>query len=341
MMKKNKAIAFTAVNQSEFQEIPMPTPAPGQVVIETVISTVSSGTERALLTGECNTNIYASQVASAPTYPRWPGYSAAGTIAAVGEGVTSVQVGDRVAIIDTGHQHYEATAEKNVFKIRDDVSFQEAALWHIATFPLAAIRKCRLEMGESALVMGLGVLGMMAVKLLRCAGAAPIIAVDPVPEKRQWALENGADFALDPFDPAFSDIAKRITLGGAKVGIEVTGVGQGLDGILDCMAPFGRVALLGCTRKSDFTIDYYRKVHGPGITLIGAHTNARPKEESYSGWWTRWDDTRAIRTLYESGRLEFASMVSELHPISNYKAVYDRLAAEKTFPVIQFDWRNE
>ena len=40
------------------------------------------------------------------------------------------------------------------------------------------------------------------------------------------------------------------------------------------------------TRHSDFNIDYYRKVHGPGITLIGAHTNARPKSESHPGWWT-------------------------------------------------------
>ena len=81
----------------------------------------------------------------------------------------------------------------------------------------------------------------------------------------------------------FSKKAKELTGGGAKVGIEVTGIGAGLDGILDCMARFGRVALLGCTRNKEFTIDYYRKVHGPGITLIGAHTNARPSCESSNG----------------------------------------------------------
>ena len=56
-----------------------------------------------------------------------------------------------------------------------------------------------------------------------------------------------------------------MTGGVANVGIEVTGVGVGvgLDGILDCMARFGRVALLGCTRDKEFSIDYYRKVHGP------------------------------------------------------------------------------
>jgi len=339
-MPTNQTIVFSAVNQVEFVETAMPEPAAGQVVVKTVVSSISSGTERALLTGECNINIGAAKVAEVPTYPRWPGYSAAGVIAAVGEGVTSVDVGDRVAIIDTGHQLYEATDVKNVFKIEDHVSFQEAALWHIATFPLAAIRKCQLEIGESAIVMGQGVLGMIAVKLLHVAGATPIIAVDPVPEKRQWALENGADYALNPFDPEFAATVKKITGGGAKVGIEVTGIGQGLDGILDCMARFGRVALLGCTRKSDFTIDYYRKVHGPGITLVGAHTNARPKQESYHGWWTRWDDEKALRALHQSCRIEFASMVSEIHKIADYKEVYHRLATEKSFPVIQFDWSD-
>ncbi len=335
---ENQAVVFPAINQAELINVEMPEVEPGKVIVRTVVSSVSSGTERALITGETNTNINAAVVADKPKFPRWPGYSAAGIVHAVGEGVTSVKPGDRVAIIDTAHRRFECTQEKNVFKIRDDVSYSEAALWHIATFPLAAIRKCNLEIGESAIVMGLGVLGMMAVKLLRCAGATPIIAVDPVPEKRDWALANGADYALDPFDPNFAATAKELTNGGARVGIEVTGIGAGLNGILDCMARFGRVALLGCTRRSDFTVDYYRKVHGPGITLVGAHTNARPKVESYPGMWTRWDDEKALRALHESGRLEFASMVSEIHPVEEAPAVYHRLATEKFFPVVQLNW---
>ena len=129
--------------------------------------------------------------------------------------------------------------------------------------------------------MGQGVLGLLALPLLRAAGAIPIIAVDPVAEKRAKALSAGADAALDPFAEDFADTAREITGGGARVGIEVTGFGAGLDGILDCMGRFGRVALLGCTRNKEFSIDYYRKVHAPGITLVGAHTMARPGQESH------------------------------------------------------------
>ena len=81
---------------------------------------------------------------------------------------------------------------------------------------------------------------MFQSPLLKAAGAAPIIAVDPIPEKREKALSIGADYALDPFAEDFVKTVKDLTNGGAKVGIEVTGVGAGLDGILDCMARFGR-----------------------------------------------------------------------------------------------------
>ena len=227
-----------------------------------------------------------------------------------------------------------------VYKLPDGISFNDGALMHIGIFPLAAIRKCRLEIGESAIVMGMGVLGLISIPLLKAAGAAPIIAVDPIPEKREMALSIGADYALDPFAEDFAKTVKDLTNGGAKVGIEVTGVGAGLDGILDCMARFGRVALLGCTRNKDFKIDYYGKVHTPGITLVGAHTIARPDVESHSGWWTQRDDVEALIKLTEMGRIKLSDIIDEIHSPSEAPEVYSRLANEKSFPMVQFDWRK-
>ena len=122
--------------------------------------------------------------------------------------------------------------------------------------------------------------------------------------------------------------------------LEITGIGAGLDGVLDCMAKFGRVALLSCTRDKEFTIDYYKKVHGPGISLIGAHTNARPKVESSRGMWTTHDDVMALQRLYRTGRLELSSMVEEMHSPKEAPEVYHRLATEKSFPLVQFDWER-
>ena len=332
-----RRILFTQAGRAELVSAQVPAPGRGEVLVRLAVSTVSSGTERANLTGDPNTNIF--EPGGEVRWPRSGGYSSAGTVEAVGEGVSDLKAGDRVALAGSTHCQYVCLPRRQMTLLTENVSFEEAALFYIATFPLAAVRKCRTEMGEAAIVMGQGVLGQLAVRLLRTAGAVPVLAADPVESRREQALAGGADAALDPFAPDFASRVREITGGGAKVGIEVTGYGAGLDGILDCMAPFGRVALLGCTRSSDFTIDYYRKVHGPGITLIGAHTLARPKEESHPGWWTDPDDRGALLRLVSGGRLRLKDLIEDTRSPEEAPEVYRRLAAGKSFPVTQFDWR--
>lgn len=332
-----KKIVFTKPNTAELLDYEIGQPKENEVQIKLAVSTISSGTERSNLIGDPNVSpTPGAQV----LFPRALGYSSSGVVTAVGSNATEFEVGDRVAMSWTVHTQYINLDKAFVYKISDNITFEDAALFHIGIFPLAAIRKCHLEIGESAIIMGMGILGLVSIPLLKLAGAAPIIAVDPVAEKREKALSVGADYALDPYDPEFAQKAKNLTGGGANVGIEVTGIGAGLDGILDCMAKFGRVALLGCTRNKDFTIDYYHKVHGPGITLIGAHTRARPNCESHGGWWTQRDDIFAIRKLTEMGRIKLSDMIDEVHSPLEAPEVYTRLANEKSFPLVQFDWRQ-
>lgn len=336
-MSKNFSIYFTEPCVAALCPSDIKAPEDNEILVKLAVSTVSSGTERANLIGE--KNVRPSRTVTDVPFPRISGYSSAGIVMQVGKQVRSVAVGDRVALSWSTHSQYVVMHESNVHKILDDsISFSEAALWTIGTFPMAAIRKCGLEMGESAIVMGLGVLGLVGIKLLRAAGAAPIVAVDPVAEKRAYALQIGADYAFDPYDPDFARKVREVTDGGVNVALEITGIGAGLDGVLDCMAKFGRVALLGCTRDKEFTIDYYKKVHGPGISLIGAHTNARPKVESSRGMWTTHDDVMALQRLFRMGRLELSSLVEEMHSPEDAPEVYHRLATEKSFPLVQFDW---
>jgi len=335
---KQKRIVFTAPCKAELLEDMIPSVGSNDVLVELAVSTVSSGTERANVSGD--TNISPDKPLDKAVFPRYGGYSSAGTVVRIGGEVKSIRVGDRVALEWSTHNQYVCLNEKNVIVIKDDdISFEEAAMCHIGTFPLAAIRKCRTEIGEACIVMGLGILGQMAILQLRAAGAVPIIAADPVKEKRELALRLGADYAFDPFAEDFVEQVKAASNGGVSVAIEVTGVGKGLETVLDCMKRFGRVALLGCTRHSDFTIDYYRKVHAPGITLVGAHTRARPEEESHGGWWTARDDMEAQLKLLSMKRLNYCQLIQETHSPEDAPEVYRRLCTEKNFPVVQFDWR--
>lgn len=336
-----KQILFTEKNKAELLDVESVALKPNQVRVKTVFSTISNGTERANITGNPSVSIE-SNPDSAVVFPRFSGYSASGIVVEKGEAVKSLEIGDRVAVYWSLHRTYNVLSEGNAIKIEsENVSFEEAALAHIGSFPLAAIRKTKLEIGESVMVMGLGTLGLMAVQFARAAGAVPVIAVDPIAERREKALKFGADYAFDPFEADFVQKVKEVTDGGVNIAIEVTGQGAGLNETLDCMARFGRVALLGCTRESEFNIDYYRKVHGPGITLVGAHTMARPKVDSYPGYFTTADDIKAILKLCENKRINLKDMIDETHSPNECAKVYSRLVNDKNFPtVVQFCWES-
>lgn len=339
-MNKIKQIVFTKPKTAELlnmEDVVFETIDKNEVVVKTIFSTVSSGTERANIIGSGNLGPK-SKVA---TFPRYLGYNCSGQVVAVGSSVSDIKPGDNVVVYQSLHKNYNIVDQKNVVKIENEsVSMQEAAIAFIASFPLAAIRKLNLEIGESLMVMGLGLLGQIAVKLARAAGAFPIIACDPIAKRREQALKSGADYAFDPLDKDFATKVKAVTNGGVKTAIEVTGVGAGLDETLDCMARFGRVALLGCTRNSDFSIDYYQKVHCPGITLVGAHTNARAKYESSHGNYTHIDDIKVVLNLCASRNLGLKDVIEETHSPVDCPDVYTRLVNDKDFPIsVQFDWR--
>lgn len=332
---ETKRIVFTKLNTAELltEEVHMNDNA---VCVKTAFSTISCGTEKANITGDANV---AGQSEPCVSFPRYSGYSSSGVVCEVGKNVTGFSVGDRVAMYWSSHTQYNVLPPTNLIKLGEKNTFREGALAHIATFPLAAIRKTRLEFGEPCLVMGLGILGQLAVQLAKAAGACPVVAADPVESRRKLAIEYGADYAFDPTEPDFAEKVKKVTGGGASVCVEVTGVGAGLDSALDCMRRHGRISLLGCTRDKNFTIDYYRKVHCPGITLIGAHTNARPQVESYPGYFTHNDDNAAVLKMCEYGRINIERMVAETHSPKECFDVYTRLVNDKNFPVcVQFDW---
>lgn len=333
---KTKQIVFTKAYTAELLEVDCLPPKAGEVTVRLEYSAISSGTEKANYIGE-RASIFDAEDAEA-VFPRAVGYSAAGVVVEVGEGVGSVKAGDRVIVYWGKHKKLITISEKNVVKIPDEVSLAEASMALISTFPLAAVRKTKIEIGESALVMGLGILGMFAVQQFRAAGAYPVVAVDPIAERREMALKLGADYAIDPTVEGFADKVKELT-GGVNACVEATGLGIGLIQALDCMKKMGRIALLGCTRNSNFSIDYYSKVHGKGVSLIGAHTLARPKFESSAGLWTDVDDLKATAALIKGGRLNFKDMICEYVSPADCQAVYDRLVNDKKFPIgVLFDW---
>ena len=330
----SKKISFTAIHKAELVEAELRELKENEVLTEMEYTVVSGGTERACIMGSNNTS---------QKFPMSLGYCGIGHVIQIGSTVTSVAVGDRVLVYHGIHAKYNIRPEADITKVvSEDVSSLDAAFVIIASMGLGGVRKLELELGESAMVMGLGLLGMFAVQFLRLSGAYPIIAADLNPARRELALKLGADYAFDPSEPDFVEQVKAVTKGtGVRATVEVTGVSAAMKQALECASWMGRISLLGCTRVSDCAVDYYQQVHRPGVKLIGAHNFVRPKVESYPHHWTHQDDCRAILDLIGAGRIQVAPIVSRVVSPEDCTEIYNQLCDDPTFPMgTVFDWRE-
>ncbi|MBQ8440637.1 MAG: zinc-binding alcohol dehydrogenase [Clostridia bacterium] len=331
---KTKQIVFTAVHKADLLDIELEELQADEVLTEMEYTVISGGTERARIMGMPNTSC---------KFPGSLGYCGVGRVLQIGSAVTSVAVDDRVLVYHGKHRKYNVRPEAAVTKVEDDsISSLDAAFVIIASMGLGGVRKLEVELGESAMVMGLGLLGIFSVQFLRLSGAYPIIAADLNPARRALALKLGADYAFDPSAPDFVEQVKAVTKGkGVRATVEVTGVSVAMKQALECASWQGRISLLGCTRVSDCAVNYYQQVHRPGVKLIGAHNLVRPKVESYPHHWTHQDDCKAILDLIASGRIQIAPIVSRVVSPKNAPAIYDQLCDDPAFPMgTVFDWRE-
>lgn len=335
---KRTLIAFTGVGRVELEQQDLRAPGEHELLVRNEVSAISAGTERA-----CLLDLPNLADAKPGQFPKHLGYSGVGVVVDKGRSVAGFALGDRVLTHwGSVHADHNYIAQDQAVRIDDPALRSDHAVFAvIAGFSLNAMRKTRFEIGESAAVVGMGILGSFALALLRSAGAVPLIATDLSPRRRELALALGAHHAVDPADPACSARIREVTQGGAKVVIEVTGQAVALKQCLGFTARGGRVALLGCTRVSDVAIDFYQEVHRPGIEIVGAHTDARAARESRPHAWTWQDDARALLALMGDGRLAVGHILSASFAPRDAATVYRRLVDDPDFPVgAVFDWRT-
>jgi len=330
-----KQIVFERKGQAVLADVAVPPPGAGEIVIENDYTVISAGTERANLVQLPNT------VTAKQGFPFCPGYSGAGRVCAIGDGVGDFRIGDRVVVNWGGHRSHTLKPAKDILKIEDSsIDLLDAAFAPIAAFSFLGVRKLRIELGESAMIAGLGILGMFAVQAAALSGAIPVLALDFDPVRRALALKLGAAAAFSPDEEHVIDKIRAATGdGGPKAVVEVTGSAAALQQALEYIAWEGRIALLGCTRISDAPIDYYKYVHARGVSLIGAHTFTRTQSESAPGRWTERDDYKTFLKLVGAGKLQTRPFIAEVVSPANGPAVFARLANTESVPLgIVFDW---
>ena len=334
---KAKSIDFVARGVAELREVELPdAPDAGWVLLETDCTLISPGTEFACLNG--TTNNPTSQ-----GFPKTLGYSAVARVLKIGAGVTTLRPGDRCLCYHSKHRSLQLMPERDLVRIEDDqLPAEEAVFCVVGCMGFQGVRRCRPELGESLLVMGLGLLGQFAVQTARLSGCFPVIAMDYEKPRRELALALGADAAFAPDDPALTEQVARLTNGrNCDSVIEVTGAPQAVVQGLKLTARFGRIALVGCNRMPTEQVDFYNLVHRPGITVLGAHNMARPRDDSRPGLWTMREDMAVLLRLLSAGRLRTRPLLTRVAAPAEAPAIYARLfARDRSLLGVVFDWHS-
>ncbi len=304
---------------------------PKQYSVKTAVTLISPGTETAFLMALPKTP---------GKFPMYPGYSNTGEIADAGRDASKHKVGERV-VSRKNHASHVVADEDGLVRIPDGLSFEEASFFALGSIALQGIRKARVELGESVIVLGQGLVGNLALQLARLSGGMPVIAVDTYDFRLEISRKCGADFVFNPTKGDLKESVDDVTGGkGADVVVEASGNPRAIATALELAGRRARVIILGSPRGTS-EVDFYSTVHRKAVSVIGAHETARPLYESSHGWWTERDDTSLVLKLIERGLLRIKDLITARMSFMKAEEAYRQLieSKDKTLGII-LDWRN-
>ena len=336
------------------EEVPVPQVKSSYVLIKTTRSLVSLGTERMLVEfGKANLIDKARQQPDKvkqtldklkpdgimPTLeavfnklgqPLPLGYCNVGKVVAVGRGVTEFQVGDRVAS-NGNHAEYVCVPKNLVAKIPDNVTDEEAAFTVIGSIGLEGIRLLKPELGETIVVVGLGLIGLIVCQLLRANGCR-VVGV----EFDQAKLDLATKWGVIPVNPAKGDdqvkLVEELTNSVGADGVIITASAHD-DSIIHnaCLMSRkrGRIILVGVIGLNMRRDDLYKKE----LTFqVSCSYGAGRYDEEYENkghdypiGYVRWTEKRnfeAILYAISSGALNVNPLITEEVELKDYQEIY-------------------
>jgi len=266
--------------------------------------------------------------------PVGTGTAGVGVVQEIGPGVTRWAVGDRVF---------------GPMDVRETNICHEDGLWPLADLdPKLAlcaepayvafhcVRESQARYGDKVAVIGLGAIGLLAVRMLAETGAEQIFAIDPLANRREWAAAHGASHALDPLSGDCAVEVHRLTGGpGVDVAIEVSGSYPALQTAVRAVRLTGTVCSAGFYQGESRGLWLGREWHHNRLTMIVPHG---------CGWghpprdYPRWDERRAqdaIISLMRQGKLTAPDLIDPVVTIDQGPEVF-RLIEEDPGKVIKF-----
>ncbi len=319
-----KALLLEEYNKLVYSDVPEPKIKPDEVLI------------RVKACGICGSDVHGLDGSTGRRIPPIiMGHEASGIVEETGPQVTKWKKGDRVTFDSTvyplddwftinGHYNlsdnrevlgvspgtyrrhgafaeYVAVPQHILYRIPDNVTFEQAAMVEAAAVALHAINISGLKTGNTCIVIGAGTIGIFLIKLLSISGAGTIIAIDNNSLKLENAERNGADHAFHPSDEILPEKLKKVTDSrGADLLFEAVGIGDAVNLAMELVRKGGTVVLVGNTsRIIDFPL---QKV----VT----------KEIKVQGSCAIRGEYDIILKLMENGKLKTDDQISAVAPLS-------------------------
>lgn len=341
-----RRLAITAPHQVEVLEYEDPPLQAGQVLVKTELASGKHGTTTAMFDGRSFQGqefdqrmrlfVESGQETPAPTRERpWgTGTTGVGVVAAVGPEATRWKVGDRVfGIMDV--RETNVCRQERLWPL-GEIDPTLALCIEPAYVAFHCIRESQVRYGDSVAVIGLGVLGLLAVRMAVQGGAETVIAVDGLPNRRAWAAEHGANAVLDPRDGDVAQQIHELTGGpGVDVAIELAGVYPALHTAIRAARVGGTICSAGFYQGEAHGLWLGREWHHNRLNMIVPHG---------CGWghpprdFPRWDEQRAydaIAGLMRQGKLSAPGIITPIVPIEEGAEVF-RLMREEPDQVIKY-----
>ena len=324
-----------AKDDIRYEQIEKPEPKAGEVLV------------KVRFTGICGSDVPRVLGDACHFFPNVLGHEFSGTVEAVGEGVTAVAPGDRVAGVPLvpcmecedcqrgdyslckhysfvgsrqfgSFAEYVCVPELNVVKFDDAVTFEQAALFEPTTIALHGLERLDGVSGKTVAVLGGGTIGILTAMWAKAFGAHEVTVVDIIPERLEFAKKMGATSALNSMDEDFEAQALALTgnKGYDRV-FETAGAIPTMKMTLDLVANKGQICLIGTPKKElTFTVDQWEQINRKECILTGSWM-------SYSAPFPGHEWTLTAEA-YRSGMLKYdEGLVFATYPLSKIDEAFD------------------
>ena len=264
------------------------------------------------------------------------GHEFAGEVVEIGSAVKNVKVGDRVCVdpnklcnecdfcregvghfcenmigigttVNGGFSEYCVVPQSQAYKFSDKISYEQAAMTEPVACCLHGIDMCDIDAGATVAVIGGGMIGLLMLQLARIKGAATLILIEPIEEKRELARALGADIVIDPFNEDVEDVLKKNNISRINTVIECVGRISTVEQAIAIAGKKSTVMMFGLTKPQDEIKIKPFEIFKKEITLKASFINPYTQKRALS--------------LIDSGKIDVSSMIYKSAPVDELPAI--------------------